>query len=1317
MIRRMQSASDERTNRSRQQMSLVLAGIAVPGMALVLLVIYVVTGATIALVPLVLLLVVISIVPVLRNRQILHARAALDQQVDQFTLMTGLSGQMNVMPDSRDSMAAVYERVAAKIQIDAFIVTLFDPARQTVAYLYAVVGDDVQQWPPRPQAETWVADYVYNTRQPLQTDRDGLAQLGLSLPHQVQAAHVLAFPLLVDENPLGVLLVTNNTPQYPFTSIEHQIIKSLAAQISLSIRSRELRDSHAKLAHSIEMMNKTLEQVVFSIDRTAALEIAGDVAMEIGGVKRVAVLVQDDELDRVELVYAKGIDALHTAVLNSEQGIATIDMQAVEASVVADTDRLERGHPVRELAAVMGFRGLVQVPLRAGTATGGAIQLYYDVPCSLDHTRLRLLETLAYQVMVAIDNAGLLKALEVYAAEQAQLVHLSRVSTSNLLMSELVAEISTILRQMFDVDEAHIFLIGSDPRTLELMTESGTGYMIEFEGVPELALMRDQPKPNPRIFYRDDSISKPLYALLDWRQSQTLAVLPVVANEAFQGIITLHSTQHRALSDSEWRLAEMAANQIATQVHNSQLYADTQRQLDLRLQELSLIEDLARDISSAPDIDHIIRGVLNAATHATGGELAALALRTDNNDLRIIGMEFDDYQWAYYETRRLPDAGVIGRVIERGQPEIVGDNSTDTDYVRRIALQTYRSSLVAPLRSEGKIIGALDVESTQPGFFREEHLRFINNLAGHAVISIQNTQLLLERQTRIETLSLLRDMSIRLASDVENESVVDAMLQTALDLVQGEHAVLFEVAPHTGKLSQVGRLKSTENGRTARSTQTTFVPLPIAQQAVEESDIIVVEDVQHNASFQEMAGVDRIAYAGLIAAPIKHSGRVTQVLCVSLSPLRPYSRFDRDAIELLTIQASGHLENAALYQRIRRDDDRRRAILDSTRDGILMLDRDGVLIEANVSAESLLGLELNEFVGQHFAKTLMRVAREGGFQEESANEALREMARVLRLEPQRITTRSFEVQRGGTMRYIEEVGSPVFDSDQEIMGRLLTLRDVTEERLLAAYRDEITNMVVHDLRSPLGSIISSIVMSKEILSDPNDEMHDAALQVMDISLDSANHLMSLVDNLLDIAKLETRRMPLSPAPTVVRELAEKAYETLSNAIRDANVNVELAFPDDLPLVDADPEKLRRVLINLLDNAIRYTPSNSTVQIGAQVQGPKVKVHVADSGKGIPADARDRVFEKFTQIKGNKPVYGRKGTGLGLTFCKLVLEAHGERIWVEPQGPLPGASFAFTLPILTDNGEVQPDGHHMTNGRAEDESPISRRDVTRTGLSV
>jgi PAS domain S-box-containing protein len=500
-------------------------------------------------------------------------------------------------------------------------------------------------------------------------------------------------------------------------------------------------------------------------------------------------------------------------------------------------------------------------------------------------------------------------------------------------------------------------------------------------------------------------------------------------------------------------------------------------------------------------------------------------------------------------------------------------------------------------------------------------------------------------------------------------------------VLRGQSAALYHHANETGELHFVAGVRA-EGDKLIPARP--LIPDAIPYRAARTGQLQLVEDLHASEDFRRYDDYPNLDYGGLVALPIKRGNGVDEVLCVALPSGRQWSHFDHQTLELLLIQAGGHLENAALYDNVDSGNRRMRAILDSARDGIIMLDRHGILSEFNVSAERILNVDLGDYRGENFALALLNTARAGGFSEDNTRDVLTEMARVLRTEPQRITNRSLEIRRGSEIRYVEEVGSPVFDSRRNITGRLLTLRDVTEERLLAAYRDEISNMVVHDLKSPLSTIITSLTLAVDILSlvEPRHDDLDVVEQTLQVSLSSATALLSLVESLLDIAKLETRHMPLRRAPASFNDIVQNAYMALAAFAQEAHIHVDLRVPAHLPPVDVDADKIRRVVINLLDNALRYTPSGGMIQVSAAMSDHKVLVRVADSGRGIPPEESEHIFEKFRQIANNNPSRGKKGVGLGLTFCKLTLEAHGERIWVDHDGPLPGACFAFTLPTAS-----------------------------------
>jgi len=222
---------------------------------------------------------------------------------------------------------------------------------------------------------------------------------------------------------------------------------------------------------------------------------------------------------------------------------------------------------------------------------------------------------------------------------------------------------------------------------------------------------------------------------------------------------------------------------------------------------------------------------------------------------------------------------------------------------------------------------------------------------------------------------------------------------------------------------------------------------------------------------------------------------------------------------------------------------------------------------------------------------------------------------------------------------------------------------------LEELRDKLIHMVVHDLRSPLTVIRMSLQMLMED-AQPGDQ--SGRMDYLDMAFKSTNALIGMITQLLDISRLEAGQMPLEKTEYPMVELARGALEAVEPIMQGRKV--QLLAAEDVTAY-CDPTVIRRVLDNLLGNAIKFTPESGTIAIRMLRFEAETRVEVQDSGDGIPPELHAKVFEKFGQISGQKQ---RLGTGLGLTFCKLAVEAHGGRINVDSQIGQ-GATFWFTLP--------------------------------------
>jgi signal transduction histidine kinase len=418
-----------------------------------------------------------------------------------------------------------------------------------------------------------------------------------------------------------------------------------------------------------------------------------------------------------------------------------------------------------------------------------------------------------------------------------------------------------------------------------------------------------------------------------------------------------------------------------------------------------------------------------------------------------------------------------------------------------------------------------------------------------------------------------------------------------------------------------------------------------------------------------------------LGLPLSSGDEVMGVMVLQrVEGVRPFTRWNQELLRAVAAQVSAAIHNARLHSEIVRlynltDEalagqvQQLQALLNAMTEGVMMIDREGVVRLVNPTAAHLLG-EQAPRPGQPLATA---VAPALGY------DAPTIAARLLELRygrPQWGYGR-IRYHLPDTRRMIERQESVVFDRDDRLIGWLLLFRDVTEEHELAEQREELSRMIVHDLRNPLTTIATTMQMAQERLP-ANGEINTLLQDAHTGSLD----LLDMVDSLMDINRMEAGQSIVDAEAMRLPPLAQQVVNRLQPLLAHKQISLTLAAPADLPAIWADAELVRRVLVNLLDNALKFTPGHGRIHITLQPE-PAANGHEAgvrciilDSGPGIPPEFREQAFYRYTRTNpGGAQV---RGAGLGLTFCKMAIEAQHGRIWLE-DAPKGGTQFVFTLP--------------------------------------
>ena len=428
-----------------------------------------------------------------------------------------------------------------------------------------------------------------------------------------------------------------------------------------------------------------------------------------------------------------------------------------------------------------------------------------------------------------------------------------------------------------------------------------------------------------------------------------------------------------------------------------------------------------------------------------------------------------------------------------------------------------------------------------------------------------------------------------------------------------------------------------------------------------------------------------------LTAPIRHAGKAEgNIYLAKEEPGDEFTQEDEETLVMFASQAALAIANASRHRSEQQARANLETLIDTSPVGVVVFDaRTGAPVSFNREAGRIVGVL--QPPGRP-AEQLLEVLtfRRADGREISLQEF--PMAQVLTGETIRAEEVVIQVPDGRSIKTLINATPIYSEGEGELESVIVTMQDMTPLEEIERLRAELLGVVSHELRTPLAAIRGSATT----MLDDGPDLDPAEMQQFHrIIVEQADRMRALISDLLDVARIETGTLSVSPGTVQVAALVDDARNTFLNAGGRSNVRIELSL--DLPLVMADSRRTGQVLGNLLTNAARHSPESSVIRVSAERQGVYVAVSVSDEGRGIPADRMAHLFRKFS---GLDPEEKGGDTGLGLAVCKGIVEAHGGRIWAESEGVGLGARFTFTLPVAGNAATVVPGSARGRAGRAQ-----------------
>jgi PAS domain S-box-containing protein len=514
------------------------------------------------------------------------------------------------------------------------------------------------------------------------------------------------------------------------------------------------------------------------------------------------------------------------------------------------------------------------------------------------------------------------------------------------------------------------------------------------------------------------------------------------------------------------------------------------------------------------------------------------------------------------------------------------------------------------------------------------------------------------------SLELLLNVSRQLATTLDLPKVLETVLSLSISNVDAENGSLIVLDEAQKPISAAIYYDGSPKPYTVRQIRD-ILEGGLAGWVLKNKEPVLILDTRTDPRWlkKPVQGKKVNAAKSAICVPVTAREEIVGILTMVHPQPGFFTNENLLLIQAITDMAGIAIYNARLFQSRDLAVQRYYELFNDSIYPILITDWHGSILEANRQAQLAATQDLDQLKGI----SILEMFETGQDTLEVQNSALKKGKTIsyetrIRAQPDL----SFPVEV-----FIRKIQFRGVDSLQWI------LRDISTKKELDSLREDLISMIYHDLRSPLANITASL----DILGSMLPTEKDSALRsVFEITSRSVERMQRLINSLLDINRLEAGQ-PITLKKTVdIRELTLEARDAVSSNIEGRKQILKMEFPKKLPPIQVDADMIRRVLINLLDNAAKFTPAEGRIVLGVDQLNKSIRVWVDDEGVGIPETMRTSVFNKFTRLA---PEASPKGVGLGLAFCKLAIEAHGGKIWVQPRESR-GSRFIFTLPLAGKN---------------------------------
>jgi signal transduction histidine kinase len=759
------------------------------------------------------------------------------------------------------------------------------------------------------------------------------------------------------------------------------------------------------------------------------------------------------------------------------------------------------------------------------------------------------------------------------------------------------------------------------------------------------------------------------FELMQQLDPRSAVAVPLVARKRMIGSLTLAMSESgRRYGDAELALVLGLAGRAALAVDNAVLYSREREaraaaeEAVTRLRDLEMISEAAL---THLDLDRLLANLLDGIRTVMRAD-TAVALLLDEPGNELVASWARGLEEEVEAGVRVPvGKGFAGRVASTRKPVYIPDVKR-AEVVNPLLVKRGLTSLLGvPLLVEGRLLGVLHVGSARPRVFKPDDERTLQLLADRVALAIQQSRLYESERAAIRRLEFLGAASELMSSTLESDTALQRLSVLAIPFL-GDWCVIDLLRPGD-RLERVAVAHADPKLRAAAYDfdvrfDRNAVHGPARAIATGRPELIreVTDEHLREASRGDgklLEALRAIGMTSLISVPLSARGRTLGAITLLSTTERLFGEEDLATAEELARRAAVAVDNSLLFDEAERRADAAR-VLEHIGDGVFMLDREGVVRLWNSAAEAVTQLPAEDVVGRVAADAIP------GWRE------IADRVPVATAPSAALAAETLPLEVPGRELWLS-IAAVKFAE-----GTVYAFRDLTADRVLEELRSDFVSTVSHELRTPLAAVYGAALT----LQRPDLALDEAQHgNLLDVIATESERLARTVNDILWASRLDTDRIELELGTHDPRDLTRTVVEA-ARVHLPPGVELTYSCEPELPLILGDPDKVRQVLTNLVDNAVKYSPNGGTVEVTIGRREHSVRFSVADQGLGISQGEQRRIFDKFYRVDPNL-TRGVGGTGLGLYISRELVRRMNGTIWVDSREG-EGSRFSFELPVAT-----------------------------------